>query len=239
MTLIRSSLQRFWVTVGLLLRCTWWLTLRIEIVCEDAASDPRRLPRRRILSLWHEDIICSCVSFANCNLKVLVSHSKDGDYISRTIEALGFTTIRGSSKRGGAQALREMIGALENHCIAITPDGPKGPRQEVKHGVTYLASRTGVPIVALGVAYSRAHRFGSWDRMAFPWPWSRTVIYLLSPLEVPRSADKEDLDAFTSRLQQRMQAAQLRAIELLAEWQRTGRPPRSEEATESARNLAA
>src|SRR5688500_7464140 len=123
---LRTALVKF----ALVLCKSWWSTLRIHIDCVQPELDPRVRPANCILSTWHEDLIAGCVSFSRCNLKVLVSHSKDGDYISQTIEGLGFSTIRGSSKRGGAQALREMLRAIADNCLAITPDGPKGPRRE-------------------------------------------------------------------------------------------------------------
>jgi lysophospholipid acyltransferase (LPLAT)-like uncharacterized protein len=223
---IRSSwFKNLIVSGSLALFRAWWSTLRIHIVCPDTASDPRGHSSQLILSMWHEDLVAGCVSFRNRNLKVLVSHSNDGNYITRTIEGIGFSTIRGSSKRGGAQALREMIRAVGENCIAITPDGPTGPRREVKEGITYLASRAEAPIVALGCAYSNGHRFRSWDQTVLMWPWSRVVIYVMPRLEVPRSSGKDELDGYTAELQQRMKTAQTCATQILAEWQRTGRPP--------------
>lgn len=210
---------------GWLVRAVWWPWLRVQIVCDAAASDPRVEPRRRILCLWHENLLVGLLPFTKCNLKVLVSQSKDGEAITSIIEALGFSTVRGSSQRGGAQAVREMLRAIDDNCIAITPDGPKGPRREMKDGVTFLGSRAEVPITPLALAFGRAYFFRSWDQMAFPWFATRIVIYLGPALMVPRSADKEDLERFTRELQQRMDAAHTRAPELLAEWERTGKRP--------------
>jgi lysophospholipid acyltransferase (LPLAT)-like uncharacterized protein len=237
---IRSSWFKSLIAGSLLLQFPfWWRSQRVAIVCADPASDPRAHSSRRILSMWHEDLMIGCVAFRESNLKVLVSHSKDGDFITPTIEGLGFSTIRGSSKRGGAQALREMIREVRANCIAIMPDGPKGPRRVVKDGVTYLSSRAEAPIIPLGCAYSCAIRFRSWDRMAYPI-LSKIVIYVMPAIEVPRNAERLELELHTVELQQHMLTAQARALDLLAEWQRTGREPEASPSSSTiTRKLAA
>ncbi|QDU29736.1 hypothetical protein ETAA8_48510 [Anatilimnocola aggregata] len=212
------SLVAFALTVGRL----WLKSVRVQVIC-DPDDDVRVNPAGHIISLWHQDIIMACMSLTSSQMKVLVSHSEDGGYITRTINGLGFSTIRGSSKKGGAQAMREMLRETRASCVAITPDGPKGPPLQVKEGVTYLASRSGSPILAVGCAYGRAHRFGSWDRLFCPLPFSRVVVYLMPGLEVPRSADKQELDQYTADLQQRMIEAHERAEEHLAAWASTGK----------------
>jgi lysophospholipid acyltransferase (LPLAT)-like uncharacterized protein len=237
---IRSSwFKSLLVSVALFIFRYWWGSQRVVIICADPAVDPRAHASGLILSMWHEDLMTGCVAFRESNLKALVSHSNDGEYITRIIERIGFSTIRGSSKRGGAQAMREMIREVQENCIAIMPDGPKGPRHVVKDGVTYLSSRAGAPIVPLGCAYSRAIRFRSWDRMAYPI-LSKIVIYVMPAIEVPRSAERTELDRYTTELQQHMLTAQSRALDLLAEWQRTGQQPESTSASSTrTRNLAA
>lgn len=225
MALSTRILLRVFAIAGWLLRNIGGPTLRIQVVRDVDAADPRDEPRRRILSLWHEDLLVGLVPFMRSNLKVLVSQSKDGEFISKVVEALGCSTVRGSSKRGGAQALREMLRVIDENCIAIMADGPKGPRQKMKDGLTFLASRAGVPITPVALAYGRAHRFNSWDKFAFPWVFSTVVIYLGPALHVPESADKDELARFTEQLQERMDAAQVRVGELLDEWLRTGKRP--------------
>ena len=127
MALSTRLLLRICAIAGWLLRALGWPTLRVQVVRDADAGDPRDEPRRRIICLWHEDLIVGLVPFMQSNLKVLVSQSKDGEFISRVVEALGFSTVRGSSKRGGAQALREMLRTVDENCIAIMADGPKGP----------------------------------------------------------------------------------------------------------------
>ncbi len=218
-------LRKTIVTLALWLGRCWLRTVRIHIEIADPSLDSRQRLAGCIYCIWHEDIIAGAMAFGEYNLKVLVSQSQDGEYIARTIERLGFTTIRGSWQRGGAQALREAIRAVRANCLAITPDGPKGPRRAIKDGLTYLASRSGAPVVAVGYAYSRAYRFGSWDRLAIAWPWTRVVVYVMPGLEVPRSAGKEEFEQYSQQLQARMADANARAEQLLAQWQRSGQLP--------------
>lgn len=206
-----KALVKFTVSVGK----RWFGTLRVQIVRAHPHDDPRERPTSSILSVWHEDLMVGCLAFAPHGLQVLVSQSREGNAITRTIEGLGFSAIRGSSKRGGVQAMRHMLKQIGTTNLAITPDGPKGPRQQVKEGITYLASRSGAPIVPMGLAYNCAYRFRTWDRLAWALPWSRIVIYLMPALHIPPGADKDSLGQYTAQLQTSMQEATRRARQCL------------------------
>ena len=100
--------------------------------------------------------------------------------------------------------------------LAVTPDGPRGPRRQVQPGVVYLAARTGLPIVAVGFAYSRAWRTGSWDRFAVPWPWSSAVLRApRSRSVVPERARGDQLEAYRERVQDAIRRAEEAAERIL------------------------
>jgi lysophospholipid acyltransferase (LPLAT)-like uncharacterized protein len=211
-----------WITGAVVNICVtlgrqWFRSLRVHVVCAQAEDDPRTRDSSSILSIWHEDLMAGCLSFAPHGLQVLVSQSRDGDMVTRTIEGLGFSTIRGSSKRGGARAMLHMLQQIQQTSLAITPDGPKGPRREVKDGVLYLASRSGMPIVPMGVAYGMAYRFRSWDRLAWPCYFSTVVIYMMPSLYLPPNAEKDGLSPYRDQLQASMREASRRAEACLAD----------------------
>jgi len=214
----RERMRDLFLAIAFTVGRRWLKSIQVRVICSDPRVDVRVDPAGHILSIWHRDFIAGCTSLASSQLKVLVSQSKDGSTITRTIEELGFSTIRGSSKRGGVQAMREMLREVRESCVAITPDGPKGPALEVKEGVTYLASRTGSPVIAVGCAYSRAIRMRTWDCTYLPLPWSRAVVYLMPAMTVPHSAEKHELDHYSAELQQRMVDAQAFAAAELAQW---------------------
>jgi lysophospholipid acyltransferase (LPLAT)-like uncharacterized protein len=112
--------------------------------------------------------------YARPDIKVLISTHADGQLIAEACQRLGFALARGSSTRGGVEAVRDMLRANDTH-LAVTPDGPRGPRRRVQAGVVYLAARTGLPIVPVGFAARRPWRAKSWDRFAVPRPFSRAV----------------------------------------------------------------
>jgi len=109
---------------------------------------------------------------------IIISSSRDGDYIAEPAKLLGYKVARGSSTRGGNKALKEMVSLAKNHSFGITPDGPKGPPFVVKEGALVLAYLTGLPIYALQVSVSKAYVFKSWDGFVLPLPFARiSVIY--------------------------------------------------------------
>ncbi len=205
----------------------WYGTLRVHHDVADPAQDPRVTKSGAIYSTWHSDLFVNGCGFNFCGLGIMISNSTEGEFGTRIVQNLGYSAIRGSTNRGGARALREMIRAVAGANVGIAPDGPKGPARVVKDGAAYLASRTGMPLVAMGTAYSCATRFNSWDRMAFAWPGSRAVVCLWPGLIVPRDANSEELEGYGLQLQERMLLANERATELLGEWIKTGKRPRA------------
>jgi lysophospholipid acyltransferase (LPLAT)-like uncharacterized protein len=142
---------------------------------------------RCIFAFWHARLLPLVFTHRRRRIAVLVSRHRDGEWIARIIERLGFETARGSSTRGGEEGVLEMLDlARRNHLLAITPDGPRGPAGRVKPGLVYLASRTGFPVVPVATAASDAWVFRSWDRFRVPRPFARVVVAYGPPLQVPR-----------------------------------------------------
>ncbi len=132
---------------------------------------------------------------------MLVSEHDDGEYITRVIRRNGFGVVRGSSTRGGTKGLRGLVrAARRGHDLALTPDGPKGPRGEFKPGALAVAQMTGLPIVPLAVGASAGWRFRSWDGFLVPKPLSRLTIEYLPPTFVPRDAGRAELETMASEL---------------------------------------
>jgi lysophospholipid acyltransferase (LPLAT)-like uncharacterized protein len=151
---------------------------------------------RYVYAFWHENILLPCYHYARRDIRVLISEHADGEMIARAAEHIGFGTVRGSATRGGTRALLKMIRASRNCHIAVVPDGPRGPRRHVELGLVYLAARTGLPLVLMGIGYDRPWRLRTWDRFALPRPWSRAVLITLPPMEIPADAGKEQLEAY-------------------------------------------
>jgi lysophospholipid acyltransferase (LPLAT)-like uncharacterized protein len=144
-------------------------------------------------------------------LAVMTSLHRDAEMISRAYSRFGYSYARGSTTRGGASALRGMLRlAAQGYDLAITPDGPRGPRRRVQSGAIAIARHTGFPIVPVTFSASPARRLSSWDRTLLPRPFSRGVYVCGDLVRVPRDADRgeqerlrlmleETLDVITDR----------------------------------------
>jgi lysophospholipid acyltransferase (LPLAT)-like uncharacterized protein len=141
--------------------------------------------------------------------KILISASKDGELIARTMAWFGQGAVRGSSTRGGRAAFRALVDlAREPFDLVLTPDGPKGPRHCLKEGVVQLARLSGRPVVPMAFVCSRGHRFASWDRFLLPYPFCRAVFSFGEPV---RHVKGEEIAAFQARLLRAMQENERRA----------------------------
>jgi hypothetical protein len=125
-------------------------------------------------------------------VRVLVSEHRDGEIITRVLEAFGFGAVRGSTSRGGSRALLEIVSVLrQGGEIAVTPDGPRGPRHVFAPGALVAAHRAGVPVVGVVAHVDRAWRMRSWDRFEIPKPFARIVVAYSTPSHVPGATARE------------------------------------------------
>jgi len=158
-----------------------------------------------ILAVWHAQIPISPRAWQRKRgapeLRILISKSSDGEFITKTMAAFGFGAIRGSradekslGDKGGASAFRDMVRWLKGGGgIAITPDGPKGPAQVMSEGVPLLARMTGAPVLLVGIACNPCKRARSWDQTVFPLPFGRAAMVWDGPLTASRSDDPAEL----------------------------------------------
>jgi lysophospholipid acyltransferase (LPLAT)-like uncharacterized protein len=170
----------------------------------------------RFMALWHGRMLVAAWHHGHQGNTVLVSGSEDGDVSEQLLLAFGHDVIRGSTSRGGARALREMLGVLESGgVLAITPDGPRGPRHSTNPGLAWMARATGHGIVPCGFVCDRAWRARSWDRFTIPKPGARLAFTYEEPVFVPRDADEAAQAEATALLRERMLRAEARGFERL------------------------
>jgi len=177
-------------------------TMRLEFV---GAARPKACwarGERLIFTFWHDQLLLMVKSYRGPGARILISTSKDGELIARTMECFGHGAVRGSSHRGGRAAFREMLelGKLPFD-FGITPDGPRGPRHQLKDGAAQLARLTDRAVLPIAFVCSRGHRFASWDRFLLPYPFARGVFRYGEPLSC---GPDESVAAFGARLQQAM-----------------------------------
>ena len=176
------------------------LTIRSETFGLEELQPLWRRGESVIISFWHDQLLLMAPGYRGPGTRILISQSKDGELIARTMEFLGQGAVRGSSNRGGPRALREMVRlARQPYDLAITPDGPKGPRHQAKEGVAQLAMLTRRRIVPMAFVASRGHRFASWDRFLLPYPFCRGVYAYGAPLA---AEEGEPLAGLVRRIQE-------------------------------------
>lgn len=164
-----------------------------------AATADGRAP---IYAAWHDRIFLGTYYLRDRGIVFLTSQSFDGEYIARFLQRFGFGVIRGSSTRGGAKGLVEMIRVMRKGTpMGFTVDGPKGPRYEAKPGPILLAKKTGQPILPFSLEISKFTTVRSWDKLQIPLPFSRARIYYGPPIFVPENADKAVQDERLAQLQ--------------------------------------
>lgn len=160
-----------------------------------------------IVTFWHGRLLMMPFGYSGQSGTILISQHRDGEYISRIAERLGFRVVRGSATRGGAGGFRQLLQALRDGSNAvITPDGPKGPRQRVKSGVIELSRLSGMPILPVAFGAWPRTILKSWDQFLVPHPFGRGVYVWGEPIYVPRDAGKAAVEKFQTLLAERLDA---------------------------------
>ncbi|MFH1414859.1 MAG: lysophospholipid acyltransferase family protein [Elusimicrobiota bacterium] len=189
------------VLFTLYIRLVGWTT-RITYIGEE------NLPGKPYLyAFWHRYILFVSYTHRGRAVRVLASTSKDGDVSARTNSRFGHRILRGtaSSSREGARTALKIISCLkQGNVVAVTPDGPKGPRFVAKKGTCYLAQKAGCPIVPIAWSSKRKKILNTWDRTILPLPFSRAVIMTGKPVYVGPAEDIEsssrNLEAVLNKL---------------------------------------
>jgi len=160
-------------------------TWRIRLVHEERWRSLYEARQPHVFLLWHEALLPLLWQHRRQGIVIVVSEAREGRYLSDFARSLGYRSVHGSSTRGGVRALLGAVRELqEGHAVAFTPDGPRGPRREIKPGVIAAAQRGGAPIVPLHAEADRAWRLHSWDRFMIPKPGARVWISYGHPFEV-------------------------------------------------------
>ncbi len=185
----------------------WMSTLSYRMVRYEREADPADewFCGPVIFLFWHEYIPFPIYMRPHCRLAMLLSQHQDAEILSHVARFAGLDAVRGSTNRGGTAALRELLDRGKGMSLAITPDGPRGPRRELAQGAIYLSSRLQIPLVALGIGYDRPWRnHRSWDRFAFPRPFSRCRAVLGPRIQIPADIERDEIELHRQRIQRHL-----------------------------------
>jgi lysophospholipid acyltransferase (LPLAT)-like uncharacterized protein len=171
-----------------LLAMTW----RMRPENDEAMRIARASGQRVIFTLWHGELLPLLWQHREEGVAVLISEHRDGELVAQIAERLGYTTVRGSTTRGGGRALIGLMRAIEaGHDAAVTPDGPRGPAHVFAPGAAIAAQRTGAALMPVRAAATRAWRLKSWDRFLIPKPFALVRVIYGVPTTVDAASPRE------------------------------------------------
>lgn len=212
-TIIHHFTQHFllpWI-IRLGMRVIGFFSKIIHIEGKDTLDDIIKNKKPVIFSFWHNRIFFAShflhqyVFRKGVHLTVLISQSKDGEFIARVVEGWGGTTARGSATRGGKEAMHQIFSAVKKKsAIVTTPDGPRGPVYDFKAGTMVIAQLTQIPIIPVSFAAKPAWVLNSWDKFVIPKFFSKIVISIGDPIYVPRKLNEQEKETYRASLQKEM-----------------------------------
>lgn len=200
--------ESFLAGLGVFILRALFCTIRLK-VDDRAGLGVNSIKGPVIICFWHNRILGITVAFMRRyprrergGVTVLTSPSRDGEILARVVGGFKMGAVRGSSSRRGSQALRELVTLLENNGdVAITPDGPRGPRYKLGPGAISLAQLTGAKLVPMHASFSRCIRMKTWDGFIIPLPFSCISVRVSEPISVPRELTDEEFEATRVRLE--------------------------------------
>ena len=143
-----------------------------------------------IFVLWHSRILPLLALHKREGVVLLISRHRDGEYLADLAQGWGYRSVRGSTQRGGEVGLLGLVRALQGGAVvAVTPDGPRGPRERVQPGAIAAAQHAGVPLIATGARAASAWYLGSWDRMCLPKPFAAVDVRYSAPIGIGPGKD--------------------------------------------------
>jgi lysophospholipid acyltransferase (LPLAT)-like uncharacterized protein len=158
-----------------------------------------------IYASWHQRLLYHVHRLKKRNVTVMISQSRDGEFAARLVNCLGLKDVRGSSTRGGLDALKQLIRKMKDGANGgMIPDGPTGPPREAKIGTVILSRMTGAPIIPIAWGANRCWVMNSWDRFLIPKPFSRIVYYYGEPISIPASAKGSELEKYRKLLEEKL-----------------------------------
>ena len=197
----------------------WFATCRVRVLGDTEMRDILAHHQTGIAAFWHYSFLYIFYHLRKYSAAVMVSASRDGEYIARVAKLMGHVPVRGSSNQRGFRALREMIELMsQGYNAGIVADGSQGPARKVQAGCILMASKSGRPIFPMVWAADRYLRFNSWDRTLVPLPFATIVLHHGEPLYVPGQLSSEQIEAYRLELEHRLNTL------YQAVWQALGKP---------------
>jgi lysophospholipid acyltransferase (LPLAT)-like uncharacterized protein len=185
---------------------------RISLVNAEHMNTLRASAKPALCTTWHFAFPTAVYLFRELGAVVMVSRSRDGEFVAQTLKHLGYQVARGSPGKGGAQALRAMLACLERgHYAGLIADGSQGPPCVAQKGILLLARYAEAPLLPVSFAAHPCWRLRSWDRTLVPKPLSHVVAAFGPPIRVPRHASPTALESARMELESALNRLTLEA----------------------------
>jgi lysophospholipid acyltransferase (LPLAT)-like uncharacterized protein len=188
----------------------WFATVRVSVVNQDIYDRHFRQlgsPHHVVGASWHRHSIFLFYFFRNLGDRlIMISRSLDGEITAGVARRFGYTPVRGSSSRGGSQALQQMIDIMntgpKKYLCGTAVDGPRGPARKLKKGMVAVARETGALFVPMACSGNRLITFhNAWDRTIIPKPFSRMAIVFGEPVSIPSNLPEDELETLCLKLE--------------------------------------
>jgi len=180
-------------------------TIRKTILREEHIISALENNQKVVIAILHQrmfGVIDYAKRFGRFSLAAMISQSRDGDLIATVVSRLNFHPIRGSSSKGGKEALDAVVEYLADHPAAVhAVDGPRGPKGIVKAGIIRIAQRSGALIYPVIISTNRAWMLKSWDQFLIPKPFSRVMIRWGEPISVPEDLPESEFESLRQRIE--------------------------------------
>ena len=185
-------------------------TCRIRIHGQKNLDELKTIKQPWIYSTWHNNVATGAWAIRNQNIGIMISDSKDGEYITRCVNAFGNFGVRGSTSSGSTKAARGVLKAVRNgYSVAVTPDGPRGPKYKLQQGVLWLSVLAKAPILPYHIECSKQWVFRkSWDDHKIPKPFSTIHVCIGEPIWI----EKQQVDKQLERTQQQVQMLMMQNV---------------------------
>jgi len=189
-------------------------SLKISRINDEAIKNLKSKNQNYVLAFWHGTMLLPWYLHGSPDFVGLTSQSKDGDLLAKILRNWKYKVIRGSSSTGGDEALDIMIEHAENnYSIAVTPDGPRGPRHKFKAGAVITAKKTNVPVVLAGVGFKRKKILKNWDQFEIPYFFSEAKIIFSDPVYVSSNLSYEETSSVILKCEEKLNELQRQANE--------------------------
>lgn len=193
--------------------CSTW---KVKVSGAEHVEAVARAGHHPIIALWHGRILAATPYFQRRGIVAMASENFDGEWIARLLGKFGYGAARGSTSRGGAMALRQLVEQVKAHGVAFTLDGPRGPAEVVQPGAVWLAKATGNPLLPFHSEAASSWTIKSWDRTQIPKPFTTVAMVVGKPIYVPRDADDVTLNESRDALAVSLAAARTECHKLLS-----------------------